>query len=305
LSHKNDLFSGREELKDEDYNQRYQDNTTEVVATKPRKVTAPTADFQQKFKTEICRNWEMSKCKFGSECTFAHGDHELMEKSHIPTNYRTKECKNFYSNLYCSYGNRCQFYHGEVPDHLKPVDKGSFCKSLNRLHKIRDRVLAANPETRMEADGAPASPGLKKKMAEELVLAVCDHVTSQMCGERLGSFQEVPLSKAMTIHSDRMNISSGEFRPSLRNSTSKLLGSNSKKRSVVSNSSWVTRRSKLKKQGSMLGGLSRSSLKVNSKAMGLKTNGDSFMPSTANYRYHDPSLVKYHYEIPVPQLPHI
>ena len=35
-------------------------------------------------------------CKFGTECTFAHGEFELLRKSHIPTNYRTKECKNFY-----------------------------------------------------------------------------------------------------------------------------------------------------------------------------------------------------------------
>jgi len=52
-------------------------NVSDLEAVKPRKVVASQSDFQQKFKTEICRNWEISKCKFGTECTFAHGEHEL------------------------------------------------------------------------------------------------------------------------------------------------------------------------------------------------------------------------------------
>lgn len=50
----------------------------DIIPVKPRKIVATQSDFQQKFKTEICRNWEMSKCPFGPECTFAHGDHELL-----------------------------------------------------------------------------------------------------------------------------------------------------------------------------------------------------------------------------------
>ena len=99
------------------------DNTTgyQIEAVKPRAVVASQSDFQQKFKTEMCRNWELNgKCKFGSECTFAHGTHELLQKSHIPQNYRTKECKNFYQNLYCSYGERCQFYHSVKPEDIYP-----------------------------------------------------------------------------------------------------------------------------------------------------------------------------------------
>ena len=51
----------------------------EIEAVKPRALVASQSDFQQKFKTEMCRNWELNgKCKFGTECTFAHGYHELL-----------------------------------------------------------------------------------------------------------------------------------------------------------------------------------------------------------------------------------
>jgi len=33
----------------------------------------------------MCRNWEMKgKCRFGDECTFAHGKQQMLEKLHIP-----------------------------------------------------------------------------------------------------------------------------------------------------------------------------------------------------------------------------
>jgi len=62
-----------------EYNARYSFNS-DIEAVKPRKQVASQNDFQQKFKTEICRSWEISKCKFGAECTFAHGEHELLTK---------------------------------------------------------------------------------------------------------------------------------------------------------------------------------------------------------------------------------
>lgn len=110
-------YNETEEEKDftsDAYNQRCSSNY-QFEAVKPKKVTASVSDFRQKFKTEICRNWEMSKCKFGPECVFAHGYHELQQKNHIHSNYRTRECLNFYNFMYCSYGNRCQFYHSDKP----------------------------------------------------------------------------------------------------------------------------------------------------------------------------------------------
>lgn len=68
-------------------------------------------DFYVKYKTEMCRNWENGKCEFGGTCAFAHGPDELRERTLLPTNYRTKKCKQFYELGYCLYGTRCQFKH--------------------------------------------------------------------------------------------------------------------------------------------------------------------------------------------------
>ena len=69
--------------------------------------------FQVKYKTELCKNWQAGECKFGSKCSFAHGVEELTEKKHLPSNYKTKICKQFHEELYCPYGARCQFIHLE------------------------------------------------------------------------------------------------------------------------------------------------------------------------------------------------
>ena len=38
-------------------------------------------NFKTKWKTEICRYWEMyGQCKYGDNCAFAHGDSELKKR---------------------------------------------------------------------------------------------------------------------------------------------------------------------------------------------------------------------------------
>jgi len=70
------------------------------------------AGFRVKYKTEMCKNWEQTgTCKFGADCAFAHGQHELQHKKHVPAKYKTKLCKSFHEALYCPYGQRCQFLH--------------------------------------------------------------------------------------------------------------------------------------------------------------------------------------------------
>lgn len=44
-----------------------------------RKLQSP--EYNEKYKTELCRNWISGFCSFDSKCVFAHGKEELREKS--------------------------------------------------------------------------------------------------------------------------------------------------------------------------------------------------------------------------------
>jgi len=72
-------------------------------------------DYKRKYKTELCKNWELNKvCKFGDKCCFAHGKHELKNKTVIHNKYKTKPCKQYHQSGYCPYGQRCQYLHKEA-----------------------------------------------------------------------------------------------------------------------------------------------------------------------------------------------
>ena len=88
-------------------------------------------DFRVKYKTEICRNWELGSCEFGDNCAFAHGYEELRNKLNMGSNYKTKKCKQFHELGYCIYGNRCQFKHRDVS-----VDTAS-SSPKSSMHSIR------------------------------------------------------------------------------------------------------------------------------------------------------------------------
>jgi hypothetical protein len=67
-----------------------------------------------KYKTELCKSWsECGFCAYGNKCRFAHGKHELFEKTVNHKKYKQKECLSFFNNQYCCYGSRCHFKHEE------------------------------------------------------------------------------------------------------------------------------------------------------------------------------------------------
>ncbi len=92
-------------------------------------------NFKTKWKTEICRYWEMyGECKFGDNCAFAHGDSELKQRK-MTFNYKTKLCKQFFELGYCSYGSRCQFSHKreDLPKQKNENDNVSYWKIIEEL----------------------------------------------------------------------------------------------------------------------------------------------------------------------------
>ena len=89
-------------------------------------------NFKTKWKTEMCRYWEMyGQCKYGNNCAFAHGDSEL-KKRKLSFNYKTKPCKQFFELGYCSYGIRCQFSH-KKEDSMQDNNKISYLKILKEF----------------------------------------------------------------------------------------------------------------------------------------------------------------------------
>jgi hypothetical protein len=99
-------------------------------------------NFKLKWKTEICRYWEMyGECKYGDNCAFAHGDSELKQRK-ITFNYKTKPCKQFFELGYCSYGSRCQFSHKKEEDLKNPKNNVKEKKEEVSYLKIIEELLS-------------------------------------------------------------------------------------------------------------------------------------------------------------------
>jgi hypothetical protein len=91
--------------------------------------------YTMKKKTEMCKNWvDFGKCKYGFECSFAHGEHELRKKQHLNDKFKTDSCFQFHNLGYCTYGSRCQFLHSQfdlktinnVPSTIQESDEDIF-----------------------------------------------------------------------------------------------------------------------------------------------------------------------------------
>ncbi|CAD8081085.1 unnamed protein product [Paramecium sonneborni] len=77
-------------------------------------------EYTKKKKTELCKNFQlMGFCKFGDDCSFAHGYQELQAKTHLHQKYKTKPCNRYFSQGFCPYGIRCQYLHDELKDQQK------------------------------------------------------------------------------------------------------------------------------------------------------------------------------------------
>ena len=117
-------------------------NTTTSTENSNNSNCLPTNGDQQqqsfiiKYKTEMCRNWELTgECRFGDSCAFAHGGVELQKKKHVPTKYKTRLCKQYHQSLYCPYGLRCQFVHSQLAtnNNGEEVDQRSYSQILEEM----------------------------------------------------------------------------------------------------------------------------------------------------------------------------
>lgn len=100
--------------------------------------------YKKKKKTELCKNWELSKkCKFGSDCAFAHGEEELVTKSNLPGNYKTKQCKQFHEDGYCPYGNRCQFLHLIIQKDVNKFGYSDILKETIFQFESRSKIIGS------------------------------------------------------------------------------------------------------------------------------------------------------------------
>lgn len=98
-------------------------NESFIIDVKPKRKVFKTPEersefvksYKMKYKTEMCKNFELrGYCKFGDTCSFAHGRHELQQKTHIHEKYKTRPCQQYHQQGYCSYGMRCQYLHKEA-----------------------------------------------------------------------------------------------------------------------------------------------------------------------------------------------
>ncbi|XP_066970906.1 protein TIS11-like [Macrobrachium rosenbergii] len=103
---------------------------------------------QLRYKTELCKAFEENKvCRFGRDCTFAHGFAELRAVSHHPK-YKSELCRSFHNSGFCLYGTRCHFVH----NHEEIGGLSSTGRYL--IHKHQREMLSAKAQS--ETNAGPA-----------------------------------------------------------------------------------------------------------------------------------------------------
>ena len=111
------------------------------INTNPSNFKGKASDFKIKYKTELCKFYELTgQCKYGDNCAYAHGKENLRAKVTNTTAYRTKKCIQFFENGYCPYGNRCQFQH-QLKNNIvnNPYDSDmSYKKILDIISKFEN-----------------------------------------------------------------------------------------------------------------------------------------------------------------------
>eukprot|EP01017_Pseudomicrothorax_dubius_P026221 TRINITY_DN2904_c0_g1_i6.p1 TRINITY_DN2904_c0_g1~~TRINITY_DN2904_c0_g1_i6.p1 ORF type:complete len:223 (-),score=11.16 TRINITY_DN2904_c0_g1_i6:151-819(-) len=108
-----------------------------------RKTSCTQADFEAKYKTEMCKYWEQgTDCPFEPNCAFAHGCHELRDKTTNSTKCKTKKCKQFHTYGFCPYGKRCQFLHNETSPFRRYFETRLLLDSAGPIYSGSEKLLS-------------------------------------------------------------------------------------------------------------------------------------------------------------------
>ena len=124
-----------------DFKQNKFDNQEKSKDKTQCQFKSTAADFKIKYKTELCKYYEINGyCKYGERCAYAHGKENLRSKVTNTSAYRTKKCTQFFEHGYCPYGSRCQFAHQLTTNIINnPYDrKMSYKKTLETISKIEN-----------------------------------------------------------------------------------------------------------------------------------------------------------------------
>ena len=139
------------------------------------KFKSTAADFKVKYKTELCKYYEINGyCKYGDSCAYAHGIENLRSKVTNTTYYRTKKCVQFFENGYCPYGNRCQFAHQLTSNIINnPYDrKMTYKKTLETISKFENvgniKELIEKPRLSIFKEIVKNKKGLKSRLLDDI-----------------------------------------------------------------------------------------------------------------------------------------
>ena len=117
-----------------------------------------------RYKTQLCANFQRDgACRYGRRCQFAHGVHELRERSQllapiVPEDQ--KICQPFAATGFCRFGDKCKFPHvlGSTPP-LPPATM-QMCPPVQHATKLQMcppvQQYAMSPP--VQQFGAPSTP---------------------------------------------------------------------------------------------------------------------------------------------------
>ena len=171
-----------------------------------------------RYKTQICANFQRDgACRYGRRCQFAHGAHELRERSQllapiVPEDQ--KICQPFAATGFCRFGDKCKFPHvlGSRVLAAPPLPPATMqmCPPVQQFGARADDAAGAGlPRASDDAAGAAgadhaalgivrggANPDVRavRRRGDMIVLADLDHFAADSDEEISGDLDAVSKS---------------------------------------------------------------------------------------------------------------